>query len=521
MKSNRFWNIIQVIVFLLILGVGTGIVILGACEGKTYSELEKRELASFPSVEARTLFNGEFESDLTEALSDHIMFRDVFVTAKTAVQIFLGKDEINDIFIDDERLIELYHDSDFSNKQIKSNIDLLTDFIATAANGIGTEHVKAVLIPSKYSLYRDHLPEYMPVSTRSDSIADEIRDSLAEKYATVLISREKDDSTGSINSDNTDMEDTDEIDETGFDFDAGDPDGESVDETGFDFDAGDPDGEDVDETGFDFDAGDPDGESVDETGFDFGAGDPDGENGNSNTEKQPDDDSSEPCIDNNEKDGQMDSITPEIIEQARSATDKMIVDLRKVLETHVDEYIYYNTDHHWTTLGAEYAYHELKPESETTKTKETVTDVFLGTDYNKIHYFKTHDRIIKYNIPEAESATMVINDSGDLSERGSIYDTDSLQKADKYDYFFSGNYSAITVKTGAANDKTLLIVKDSYSNSLVPFLCSDYGTIIMVDLRYVNSSIYDYLPEGTMPDDVIIAYNEEKFMQDTHQMYLK
>ena len=77
------------------------------------------------------------------------------------------------------------------------------------------------------------------------------------------------------------------------------------------------------------------------------------------------------------------------------------------------------------------------------------------------------------------------------------------------------------VKTGAANDKTLLIVKDSYSNSLVPFLCSDYGTIIMVDLRYVNSSIYDYLPEGTMPDDVIIAYNEEKFMQDTHQMYLK
>ncbi len=567
-EKKRFWNILQVVFFLLILGAGTGIVVFGACEGKTYSELEKRELAAFPSLEARTLFNGEFESDLTEALSDHIMGRDLFVTAKTAVQILLGKTEIDGIFIDDERLIELYRDSDFSNKQIKSNIKMLTDFMANAANGIGTEHVKTMLIPSKYSLYRDHLPSYMPVSTRADSIAKEIRTALSGKLAKNMSDVGNGESEGDSDG-NDDTEDNDEVDETGFDFDEGDPDGESVDEAGFDFDEGDPDGESVDETGFDFDEGDPDGESsdqsssdrtkkgsarktdesgfdfdagdpdgdiVDETGFDFDAGDPDGDivnetnnnresksnnPGNSANSNSSTDGSSGSTISNEkETDSQPADISPEIKEQAESAADKMVVDLRPILAEHAGEYIYYNTDHHWTTLGAEYAYRELFPEKKNSIDTEMVTDEFLGTDYNKIHYYKSMDSITNYKIPEAESATMEINDSGDLSNRASIYDTEALQKADKYDYFFSGNYSAITVKTGANNGKTLLIVKDSYSNSLIPFLCSDYSTIIMVDLRYVNSSIYDYLPAGMMPDDIIIAYNEEKFMQDTHQMYL-
>ena len=91
---------------------------------------------------------------------------------------------------------------------------------------------------------------------------------------------------------------------------------------------------------------------------------------------------------------------------------------------------------------------------------------------------------------------------------------------DKYIYYFGGNYSSVVVNTDAKTDKKLLIIKDSYANSIVPYLCKDYKMIIMVDPRYISSGVTGYIPEGVNPDDVLIVYNEEKFMQDTHQFYL-
>ncbi|MEE3461253.1 MAG: DHHW family protein, partial [Lachnospiraceae bacterium] len=154
-----------------------------------------------------------------------------------------------------------------------------------------------------------------------------------------------------------------------------------------------------------------------------------------------------------------------------------------------------------------------------------VTDDFLGTDYNRIHYYKKKDVIERAEIPEADNASAVINDSGDMTLMDSIYDDSALNTADKYNYFLSGNFSAITIKTACRDtekkDKTLVLIKDSYSNSLVPFLCQDYGTIVMIDLRYANSSVFDYLNELESMDDLLIVYNYDKFMRDTHQYLLQ
>ena len=483
-KKKKVLHIVQVIFFLMILGAGTAAVLFGACEGKTHSELEKRELKAFPEVKAKDIFSGKFESDFSDALSDHTWGRDLFVTAKTWAQIVLGTREIDGVYIDGERLIETYKDSDFDDKQIRENIADVTGFLSATANGIGPDHVKMMLVPSKCSLYRGEMPAYMATSARADTIAKELRDTLAEN----LVKGEP-------------AADADE---------AGEESDEAGDDTGDDEAGSDEITDDEDDLDFDFDEGDPDAEESDESD--------DGDD-----DEFEDDEEDEP-----EEETITERKTLEVNKydeaSAKAAAERMIIDLRPALRSHKTEPIYYLTDHHWTTLGAGYAYEELQKQAAGTITgmqTETVADDFLGTDYNRIHYYQNKDEIKKVSIPEADAATAEINDSGDIIKKDSIYDPQALQTADKYNYFFSGNYSAITVNTGAKNNKTLLIVKDSFSNSLVPYLCRDYQKIIMVDLRYVNSSIYDYLPQNERPDDVLVVYNEEKFMQDTHQMYLK
>ena len=179
-NKKKVLHMVQVVFFLLILGAGTAAVLFGACEGKTQSELEKRELKSFPDAKVADIFSGKFESEFDEALSDHMWGRDLFVTAKTWARILLGTREIDGVYIDDERLIETYKDSDFDDKQIHDNIADVTGFMSAITGGIGADHVKMVLVPSKCSVYREEMPGYMPTSARADSVAKELRAVLAE-----------------------------------------------------------------------------------------------------------------------------------------------------------------------------------------------------------------------------------------------------------------------------------------------------------------------------------------------------
>nr|MCR5624764.1 hypothetical protein [Lachnospiraceae bacterium] len=129
--------------------------------------------------------------------------------------------------------------------------------------------------------------------------------------------------------------------------------------------------------------------------------------------------------------------------------------------------------------------------------------------------------IEKYNIESAENAKVTIDDSGDIKENQTLYYPDKLKTADKYEYFLSGNYSQVLIDTDKDDDSTLVMVKDSYSNALVPFFCNDYDKIYMIDLRYTNSSIFDNLEKIGSFTDFIFVYNEEKYMQDGHQYYLE
>ncbi len=192
------------------------------------------------------------------------------------------------------------------------------------------------------------------------------------------------------------------------------------------------------------------------------------------------------------------------------------VDLASALEKHKDEYIYYRTDHHWTTLGAFYAYEKIcealcvAQNSVDDYTVTPVSDSFYGTLFSKGNFPVSPDTITRFDINTPVNYTVV----SDGEEKPSLYDESFLEKKDKYSYFMSGNPAHLTVNTEAGTGKTAVFIKDSYTHCLLPFFLPYFDTIHMIDPRYINANLTDYVSELS-PDCVIVIYNAKTLSEDT------
>ena len=202
----------------------------------------------------------------------------------------------------------------------------------------------------------------------------------------------------------------------------------------------------------------------------------------------------------------------------KEAGEDYVIDLGENLKKHADEYIYFRTDHHWTTLGAYYGYEAialglgLKVQSLEDLKAETVSDDFLGTYDSKVNTGITGgvipDDITIYSSSEIDKAGMMWDNDKDKTF-GSIYKMDALKGKDKYTVFFGG------IKTENKTGKTLLVIKDSFAHSLAPFLIKDYDRIVMLDLRYFNKSLKKYLNENEITD-LIVLYSTPDFAEDAN-----
>ncbi len=162
--------------------------------------------------------------------------------------------------------------------------------------------------------------------------------------------------------------------------------------------------------------------------------------------------------------------------------------------------IFYKTDHHWTAMGAYYTYRELAlvlgyfPLPQSKFNFSTLSDEFYGTTYSKSGFFFTDPDTISSPVLESGRFTTTIVDI-DLSFDG-LYDTSYLSKKDKYSTFLSGNNAHVKILDNTdPNKETLLIIKDSYSHSLAPYLCEHYN-LELIDPRYFTGSIEDYIIEN-------------------------
>jgi hypothetical protein len=183
-----------------------------------------------------------------------------------------------------------------------------------------------------------------------------------------------------------------------------------------------------------------------------------------------------------------------------------------------DEYIYYKTDHHWTSKGAYIGYVEfcktigVEPKKEEDFQGELVANDFYGSLTSKIGDRRGNPDHINIYAPK-ENGEIVVNYIAEQKRSTSLYNNESLDKKDKYEVFTGGNHPHINIKSLGDTDKKLLVIKDSYANSFLPFLTSHYGEIDVVDLRYYMDDIEELIKAQGITD-ILFLYNVNTFNSD-------
>ena len=340
---------------------------------RTYSPVEKRELQTRPEISITKVLDGRFQKKYESYLRDQFPGRDHWVSFQTDMELFMGKNEIHNVYIGKNHyLLEHYTEKEFNPQQIKKNLQALEKFVGKTKQNAD---VHVMMVPTKSWVLREKLPAFAPHYKEQ-----KFYDALQQKL-------EKED---------------------------------------------------------------------------------------------------------------------------------VLISVEPVLDAHKEEEIYYRTDHHWTTLGAWYAYEQYTKavggdlqRAQGKKKFRCISKDFYGTTYAKINYARQADKIEIY---EPADKLRVVYNMGEKKTK-TLYDFSFLKTADQYSVFTGGNQAVLEITGGIKNGKTLLLIKDSFANSILPFLAEDYEKLVVVDLRQLNVS-GDRLLEMFSPTDILILYNSAQFAQD-------
>ena len=161
--------------------------------------------------------------------------------------------------------------------------------------------------------------------------------------------------------------------------------------------------------------------------------------------------------------------------------------------------VYFKTDHHWNMQGAYLGYQALiramgnpcVPLSD--YTMRTAAQPFYGTLYSKAVFGGQQPDSFSY--PVWNGMNMVTVQVGKNQSKG-IYRTEFLDRKDKYSVYLGGNPAVAIVRNPLSSGGKLLLLKDSFANSMIPYLCRDFSEIHMVDLRYFNQDLSGYLSQN-------------------------
>lgn len=190
--------------------------------------------------------------------------------------------------------------------------------------------------------------------------------------------------------------------------------------------------------------------------------------------------------------------------------------------------LYYKTDHHWTTKGAYTGYQELckalgiTPIDDSTLKKDSYPD-FYGTTYSSSGFWLTPpDNIEIWSNPKNsdKNISVKITEGANVKTSGSMYFTDHLKEDDKYPVFIDGNHALTEITNTNAKNGTILLIKDSFSHSLAPFLAENYSKVVLVDLRYYKESVSDLVTTYN-PEQVVVLYGIDNLATDTDIVWLK
>ncbi len=189
------------------------------------------------------------------------------------------------------------------------------------------------------------------------------------------------------------------------------------------------------------------------------------------------------------------------------------VDAMSTLSAHTQEYIYFRTDHHWTGLGAYYAYTAFAKAAGFTPLKledfehRTLPNEFLGTLYNltqDANLAANPDRVEYYIPPTAYTAQLIYKDAPYYPMAFASIWGEQARPVNSYSVFLGGDYPLISITTRAGTGRRLLIVKESYGNALAPYMLPHYDEIYIVDQRYFQTSLYRLIEEKRITDILFV-----------------
>ncbi len=181
------------------------------------------------------------------------------------------------------------------------------------------------------------------------------------------------------------------------------------------------------------------------------------------------------------------------------------------------EYVYYRTDHHWTTEGAYTIYKEImdrlgKADSIIPKEEFEIEKIenFSGTTAARGNFpFYAKDTIELWHLPD-DGEYEIIADGNDI---GGFYNRDFLNTSDKYSVFLDGTHDVTTIKKKGEQRQTLLVAKDSFANCLIPFLAREFD---IVALNLATNTYLSAFASNYEADAVLIVFNTENLITTGH-----
>lgn len=191
------------------------------------------------------------------------------------------------------------------------------------------------------------------------------------------------------------------------------------------------------------------------------------------------------------------------------------------------EQLYYRTDHHWTTPGAFLGYTKLceslgKKPLEKSDFDREIYSGFYGTTYSTGGFWLTQPDALEVwvNPKNSNNIHVKITDGTEVKESDSLYFYSHLDEDDKYPVFLDGNHAITEITNTRVSSGTVLVVKDSFSHSLAPFLAENFRRVILVDMRYYKQSV-SQIAKTEKADRVVVLYGIDNFATDTDLVWVE
>ena len=187
------------------------------------------------------------------------------------------------------------------------------------------------------------------------------------------------------------------------------------------------------------------------------------------------------------------------------------IDAYSQLASHADEYLYFNSDHHWTGRGAYYAYVAFCESAGFTPLslddyERRVIENFKGTMYAYTTDVTLEEDYVEYFISPTEHSAVRYNRNAPYSPQPTTVWAEYASGGNSYSVFLGGDFPLIKITTEAGTGRKVLMTKESFGNAFAPFLIDHYDEVYIVDQRYFQLSLVDFVKQNDI-DDVIFVNN--------------